>query len=388
MIPLSYNVRSLTVRKVSSLAAVLGIALVVAVFAAANMLSAGIKETLGSSGSSSNAIILRQGSDAEIASGIEEPQVGLLLAKEQVARAASGGALGVAEVVVVVTLDKKGTDGVSNVLVRGVPAHVYDFRPEVKLVAGRKAQPGTDEVVIGKAIRGRFVGVDLGGSFDLKKNRPVTVVGVFESGGSSFESEVWADLDTARTTFGRQGMVSSVRVRLDSPSKFDAFKADVEGDKKLGLAVEREDKFYEKASQGMATLLGGLGVFIAIVFSLGAMIGAAITMYGQVSNRAHEVGTLRALGFSRLSILSSFLIESLMLAIAGGVLGAVASLLMGLVKFSMINFTSWSEVVFRFTATPDIIVSSLFFAGFMGLLGGFLPALRAAYISPIEAMRN
>jgi putative ABC transport system permease protein len=388
MIPLSYNVRSLTVRKVSSLAAVLGIALVVAVFAAANMLSAGIKETLGSSGSSSNAIILRQGSDAEIASGIEEPQVGLLLAKEQVARAASGGALGVAEVVVVVTLDKKGTDGVSTVLVRGVPAHVYDFRPEVKLVAGRKAQPGTDEVVIGKAIRGRFVGVDLGGSFDLKKNRPVTVVGVFESGGSSFESEVWADLDTARTTFGRQGMVSSVRVRLDSPSKFDAFKADVEGDKKLGLAVEREDKFYEKASQGMATLLGGLGVFIAIVFSLGAMIGAAITMYGQVSNRAHEVGTLRALGFSRLSILSSFLIESLMLAIAGGVLGAVASLLMGLVKFSMINFTSWSEVVFRFTATPDIIVSSLFFAGFMGLLGGFLPALRAAYISPIEAMRN
>jgi len=386
MIPISYNVRSLTVRKVSSIAAVAGIALVVAVFASANMLSAGIKQTLGSSGSADNAIVLRQGSDAELSSGIEEPSVGLILSKEQVARATSGP-LGIAEVVVVVTLDKKGTDGVSNVLIRGVQPQVFEFRPEIKIVSGRKATPGTDEVIIGKAIRGRFVGVDTGQTFDPKKNRPVTVVGVFEAGGSSFESEVWADLDTARSTFGRQGLVSSVRVRLASQAKFDAFKADVESDKKLGLAVEREDKFYEKASQGMADLLGGLGTFIAIVFSFGAMIGAAITMYGQVSNRAHEVGTLRALGFSRRSILFSFLLESMMLAIVGGLIGAIGSLLMGLVRFSMINFTSWSEVVFRFTPTPDIIVSSLIFAGVMGIAGGFLPALRAATISPVEAMR-
>jgi putative ABC transport system permease protein len=387
MIPISYNVRSLVVRKVSSIAAIIGIALVVAVFSSSCMLSAGIHRTLGSSGNAQNAIILRQGSDAELSSGIEEPQIGLLLSKGEVARAPSGTPLGVAEIVIVVTLDKKGTDGVSNVTVRGVPANVFEFRPEVEIVEGRKATPGTDEVVIGKAIRGRFVGVDLGQTFELKKNRPVTVVGVFDSGGSAFESEVWADLDTARGTFGRQGMVSSVRVRLASQAQFDAFKAEVEGDKKLGLAVEREDKFYEKASQGMAQFLGGLGTLVAIFLSIGAIIGAAITMYGQVANRAHEVGTLRALGFSRRSILGSFLLESTLLAIAGGLIGAVGSMLMGLVKFSMINFTSWSEIVFRFTPTPDIIVSSLIFAVVIGILGGFLPALRAAYISPVQAMR-
>jgi putative ABC transport system permease protein len=305
-----------------------------------------------------------------------------------VVRTASGGSAGVGEVVVVITVDKKGTTGVSNVTVRGVPPSVYEFRPEARIVQGRKAQPHTDEVVIGKAVNGRFEGVELGKTFELKKNRPVTVVGVFEADGSSFESEVWADIDTARTAFGRQGLVSAVRARLTDASKFDAFKNEVESDKKLGLAVEREDKYYEKQSQGMATFMGALGITIAIFFSFGAMIGAAITMYGQVANRAKEVGTLRALGFSRFSILSSFLLESIMLAIAGGVLGALLSLLMGFVKFSTINFVSWSEIVFRFEPTPGIILGSLIFAGIMGVLGGFLPALRASAVSPIQAMRN
>lgn len=388
MIPISYNVRSLTVRKVSSIAAVLGIALVVMVFSSANMLSAGIKKTLGSSGSPNNAIVLRLGSDAELTSSIDENQVGMLLAKDQVARTSSGAPLGVGELVVVVTLDKKGTDGVSNVMIRGVPPTSYEFRPEVKIVEGRKPTPGTDEVAVGKSIRGRFVGLEVGQTFDLKKNRPVKVVGVFASGGSSFESEVWGDLDTVRTTFGRPALVSAVRVQLSSPTKFDAYKADVESDKKLGLSVDREDRFYDKQSQGMAAFLGGLGMFIAIIFSLGAIIGAAITMYGQVSNRSKEVGTLRALGFSRFSILMSFLLESVMLAVTGGVIGALGSLFMGFVKFSMISFANWSELVFRFEPRPEVIVSSLIFACVMGILGGFLPALRAAYVSPVEAMRN
>jgi putative ABC transport system permease protein len=264
MIPIAYNVRSLTVRKASSIAAVGGIALVVFVFSAVLMLLKGVDRTLGSSGKPENVIVMRQGSDGEISSGIEEPLVGTLLAKAAVARATSGGSYGVGEVVVVITVDKKGTTGVSNVTVRGVPSSVYEFRPEARIVEGRKAQPGTDEVVIGRAVNGRFEGVELGKTFELKKNRPVTVVGVFEADGSAFESEVWADIDTTRTAFGRHGLVSSVRARLADASKFDAFKNEVESDKKLGLAVEREDKFYEKQSSGMATFLGALGITIAV----------------------------------------------------------------------------------------------------------------------------
>jgi putative ABC transport system permease protein len=388
MIPVAYNVRNLVVRKASSIAAVVGIALVVATCSSVNMLTNSIHKTLGTSGKRENAIVLRQGSDAELTSGIEEPQVGALLAKDQVARASTGGSFGVGEVVVVITIDKLGTTGISNVTVRGVPTHVYDFRPEVRIVEGRKAQPGTDEAVVGKAVRGRFKGVELGQEFELKKNRMVKVVGVFEDGGSSFESEVWTDLDTVRTAFGRQGYVSSVRVRLADTSKFDVFKADVESDKKLGLKVEREDVFYEKASSGMAQFIGILGSVIAVFLSFGAMIGAAITMYGQVSSRTKEIGTLRALGFSRISVLLSFLIESSLLALVGGVVGVLLSLCMGFVKFSMISFTSWSELVFKFEPTPGIILSSVVTGVVMGIIGGFFPALRASAVSPHQAMRQ
>jgi putative ABC transport system permease protein len=388
MVPITYNIRSLVVRKTTTLAALFGIALVVFVFSAVNMLSLGIQKTLGSSGRSDNAVVLRKGSDAELTSSIEEPLVGLMRANDAVARSPSGDGLGVGEIVVVATLDKTGTSGVSNVLIRGVPENVYEFRPEVTMVAGRKARPGTDEVVVGKSISGRFQGVDLGKTFELKKNRPVTVVGVFTAAGSSFESEVWGDLDTIRNAFGRQGLVSAVRVRLTSATRLDAFKLAVESDKRLGLAVEREDVYYEKQSSMMAGFFMALGIAIAVFCSFGAMIGAAITMYAQVANRTREVGTLRALGFSRRSILSSFMLESLFLALAGGLIGALASMLMGFVKFSTVNWASWSEVVFSFEARPSIILGSLVFAAFLGAVGGFLPALRAARVSPVEAMRG
>jgi putative ABC transport system permease protein len=388
MIPLSYNVRSLTTRKTTTIAAVLGIGLVVFVFSAALMLMNGIENVVGQSGRSDNVIILRKGSDAELASAIDEKNVGLILAKDAIARKTTSEPMGLGEVVAVVTLDKAGTDGVSNVLVRGTTPFVWEFRPEARLIEGRKATPGTDEVVIGKAIRGRFRGVDLGQTFELKKNRPVTVVGIFEAAGSSSESEAWGDIDTVRSAFGRQGLVSSVRARLQAESKFAAFKTDVETDKNLGMAVEREDKFFEKQSSGLSMFLGMLGIIIAVFFSFGAMIGAAITMYGQVANRTKEVGTLRALGFSRFAILVSFLLESILLAIAGGVFGSFLSLGMSMVEFGFINFASWSEVILRFDLEPSILVSSLIFAVVMGVLGGLLPALRAAYISPIQAMRN
>jgi putative ABC transport system permease protein len=243
-------------------------------------------------------------------------------------------------------------------------------------------------VLIGAGLRGRFKGLDLGQTFELKKNRPAKVVGVFEDQGSSFESEVWADIHSVRQAFGREGYVSSIRVRLDSPSKFDAFKTLVEQNRQLGLLAMRETEYYEKQSEMTATFLTGMGVMIAVFFSLGAMIGAMITMHAQVANRQREIGTLRALGFSRASILFSFLLESMVLALGGGLVGAGASLAMQLVKNKTLNANSWSEIVFTFEPTPQILAGAMIVAAIMGLLGGFMPAVRAARVSPIEAMRG
>ena len=258
----------------------------------------------------------------------------------------------------------------------------------MRIVEGRPARPGSDEVLVGKRIKGRFKGVDLGQSFDLRKNRPAQVVGVFEAGGSSYESEIWVDLDALRAAYAREGGVSSVRVRLASAASFDTFKAAMEGDKAYGYLTLRESDYFEKQSEGTSLFINAMGTLVSVFFAIGAMIGAMITMYAAVANRQREIGTLRALGFSRTSILVSFLLESVLLALLGGAVGAGASLAMGLVKFSMMNFASWSEIVFAFEPTPRIILTAMAFAGTMGLLGGFFPAVRAARVSPIMAMRG
>ncbi|HWP07405.1 MAG TPA: ABC transporter permease [Polyangiaceae bacterium] len=389
MIPLSYNVRSLLVRKTTTVATALGIGLVVFVLASAFMLGTGITKTMVGAGNSSNAIVLRKGSDTEMASSLEVSTLGMIGAAPGVKRSSAGTSLLSGEIVIVIAQDKLGTQGqVSNVLVRGVPPTALEVRPEVHVVAGHPPRPGTDEVMIGKGLRGKYAGMDLEQSFDLKKNRPLKVVGVFESGGSSFESEVWCDVDTARSSFGRDGLVSSVTVRLDSPSKFDAFKATMESDKRLGLEALTEPAYYEKQSSGTSLFIKIMGGVIVFFLSGGAMIGALITMLAAVSQRQREVGTLRALGFSRFSILTSFLLESAVLSLAGGLLGIACALCMSFVKLSMMNFATWQEVTFSFDPNPAVLVGSLVFGGFMGIVGGFYPALRAASVSPIEAMRD
>jgi putative ABC transport system permease protein len=387
MIPFSYNLRNLTVRATTTASAAFGMALVVFVVAAVSMLNNGIKKTLGRTADPRGAVVIRKGSDNELSSSIDEPNVGLVLATAGVARAADGAPEGLGELLVVILLDKVGTDGFSNVQIRGVPDSVLKFRSEVRLVAGRAPQPGTDEVFVGRGIRGRFKGVELGQTFELKKNRPVNVVGVFEDGGSSAESEIWADLNTVRTAFGREGLVSSVRVHLESPTKFDGFKASLESNRQLGLEAQRESEYYEKQSQGLSIFITALGFGIAFFFFVGAVIGAAITMLASVANRQREIGTLRALGFSRRSIIASFLLESVLLALAGGAIGAVASLALGFVKFSMMNFQSWSEIVFTFEPDLGTIVSAVTVAVVMGIVGGLWPAIKAARMSPVEAMR-
>ena len=387
MVPIKYNVRNLVVRKRTTLAAAFGLALVVFVFACAQMLSEGIKKTLGRVASPDVAVVLRKGSDNELTSAIEDKHASLVKAQaEQIGASRQPATLG--ELVIVILLDKIGANGVSNVTVRGVPEDVLAFRTTAKVIEGRAPSPGSDEVLVGSAIRGRFKGLDIGQSFELKKNRAVTVVGVFSDEGSAFESEVWGDIHLVRQAFNREGYLSGIRVRLDGASKFDAFKANIESNRQLGLVVMRETDYLEKQSEATAFILNLIGGMIAFFFAVGAMIGATITMNAQVAGRTREIGTLRALGFSRGSILFSFLIESLVLALLGGLIGAACATAMKAVKLTMINAGTWSEIVFGFEPTPGILVGSMILAAVMGLVGGFLPALRAARISPIEAMRG
>jgi len=385
MIPVSYNLRNLAVRKTTTAATVLGLALVVFIFAGVQMLATGITKTLGRSADHDAALVLRKGATAEIESVIEAPNVNLIINDLTVPQPASGPR-GVGEIVVVILLDKVGTTGISNATIRGIKPEGLEFRKGIKIVAGRAPTPGADEAIIGNALRGRFKGLDLEQSFELKKNRMVKVVGVFSDGASSNESEVWTDVDTVRTAFRREGFVSSVRVRLP-PEKFDAFKASIESNRQLNLQVLKEAQYFEKQSEGSSQFITAMGLMIAVLFSIGAMLGAMITMHAAVANRQREIGTLRALGFGRRAILFSFLLESVLIALIGGAIGVAASMAMSLVKFSMVNFASWSEIVFSFDPTPGIIIGSLVFATVMGVLGGLLPAIRAARVSPIDAMR-
>jgi putative ABC transport system permease protein len=353
------------------------------------MLSAGVSKTLVAGGRPDNAIVTRKGSDQEMASSIESRSVSLILATPGVKKDSAGAPLGGGEVVVVIAQDRLGGEAgqVTNILVRGVNDNVLQVRPDVRIIEGRPAKPGTDECIIGKGLVGKYRGMTIGDKFDLKKNRPVTVVGVFEAGGSSFESEVWVNLETARTSFGREGLVSSVTVQLESAARFDAFKATIETDKQLLLEARRETKYYEDQSQGTAMFIGIMGFVITLFCAAGATLGAMNTMFAAVAQRKREVGTLRALGFSRFAILTSFVLESTVLAVVGGIVGLLAALALTFTRVSMMNFQTWQEISFSFSAKPEIMIGALVAGVVMGVVGGFLPALKAARTSPIEAMR-
>lgn len=375
-------------RKTTTFAAAFGIALVVFVLASALMLSRGIQQTLVSTGARDRVIVLRKGAETELASNISTQTAGIVMAAPG-AKKEGGTTVAAREVVVVIAQEKVGSDGkISNVQVRGVEPMSYTMRKELKIVEGRPATPGTDEAVIGSNLVGNFAGMRLGDKFDLKKNRPVSVVGIFDAGGSSFDSEVWVDVDTLRSTFGREGVSSSVIVQLESATSFDVFADAVGHDKQLGLDAFREVDYWEKQSEGTSIFITAIGILIAIFFSVGAMIGATITMYAAVSQRSREIGTLQALGFSRFAILVSFVFESIVLALGGGLIGTVASLGMGAVRFSMMNFATWQEISFSFDPAPGILIGSLIAGATMGFFGGLFPAVRAARMSPIQAMRG
>jgi putative ABC transport system permease protein len=386
-IPLQYSLRSVRARPATTLAAAAGMGLVVFVLASALMLSRGLRRAFVQAAGPDVAVVLRQGADSELSSSFEEQQLQIVLSADQVARTPAGAPAGIGEVVVLAMMEKAGTDRAGNVVVRGVTEGALAFRPGVHVVAGRAPRPGTEEAMVGAALRGRFDGLDVGGHFTLREDRPIEVVGVFEDAGSLFESEVWAGLDLVRSASGREGLVSSARVRLRSAEDLERLRAAVEGDVRLGLTVLSERAFHETQAEGTSKFILALGALVAAFFSIGAMIGALVTMHASVADRRREIGTLRALGFSRASVVLSFLVESVALALCGGASGAAASLALGLVRFSTINFATWGEIVFTFDPTWQIMLVALGGAAAMGLVGGLLPALQASRMSPVEAMR-
>jgi putative ABC transport system permease protein len=387
MIPISYNVRSVGVRKGTTAATAGGLAMVSFVLATVLMLSNGIDKTMGESGARDIAVVLRTGAESESYSLWSQGQVPLILNEKSVARDGSTPR-GVAEVVLVIGMQRAESEVFGQVTIRGGRPESKAFRPNFQVVAGRQATAGTNEVVIGKGIRRRYKGADLDGTILFGKDRPFKVVGIFSCSGCSAESEVWGDLENIQSATGRTGFVSSVRVKLTRPDALGALKASLESNRRLGVQAVREVDYFDKLSLGTRAFIAALGGLLTLFFSLAAIIGATITMHASISDRKREIGALRALGFSKSAILFGFMLESATLATMGGVVGALISLLMGLVEFKTTNFSSWSEVVFRLEPTLPVLATAIGVSALVGVLAGFPPALRAARMPVLQALRG
>lgn len=384
-IPLFYVARNLWARRLTTALTAAGLALVVFVFATVLMLDEGLRNTLVTTGEYDNVVLIRRSADTEVQSSVERAQASIVSSHPAIALGADGQPLLSRETVVLISLNKRGSAKPSNVIIRGIGARGLALRPQVRLTAGRMFRPGASEIIAGASIARRFSGAGIGETLRFGQ-REWTVVGLFDAGNSGFDSEVWGDADQLMPAF-RRVAYSAVVLRLADTSLFDDFKKDIEGDQRLTLDAKREQTFYADQSKALSTFISVLGLILSVIFSIGAMIGATITMYASVANRVGEIGTLRALGFQRRSILAAFLAESMLLAMVGGVLGLGCASLMRFISFSTTNFQSFSELAFGFRLTADIVVKTLAFSLVMGLIGGVLPALRAARMKIVDALR-
>ncbi len=384
-LPLSYIARNLWVRRVTTLLTAGGMALVVYVFATVLMMSEGIRATLVATGQPDNVMVLRKGAGAEINSGITRAQAAIVASLPGLATDGQGRALLSREPVVLNTLPKRGSGKPSNVTVRGTSDIGLMLRPQVKLLQGRMFTPGTSEIVTGTAVARGFAGAGLGETLRFA-GREWRVVGVFDGAGSAFDSEIWGDSEQMMQAFRRQNY-SSVVLRLADADGFATLRTRIEDDPRLTLEAKREVRFYAEQSEALATFIRLLGMALSIIFSIGAVVGAMITMFASVAARTGEIGTLRALGFRRSAVLTAFLGEALLLALVGGIMGLGGASLMQSVDISTVNFQTFSELAFRFRLTPAIAVQSIAFALLMGLVGGFIPAWRAARMKIVDCLR-
>jgi len=384
-IPLTYNIRNLWKRRMTTSLTVAGMSLVVFVFAAILMMAEGLQKTLVDTGSYDNVVVIRKGSTSEVMSGVDRGQAAVVEMLPQIAVGMDGHRLLAKEVVVLIALPKSNNDKPSNVTVRGIQDASLALRPQIKLIKGRLPRMGSSEVIVGTSIAKGFKGVDLQGVLKWGMNR-WTVVGIFDAGNTGFSSEIWGDVNQIMPAFRRLAF-SSVIFKLRDSSRFDAVKKEIEGNPRLTLEAKRETRYYLDQSEMMAKFLRILGLSLTVIFSLGSIIGAMITMYSAVANRVSEIGTLRALGFQRRSILAAFLVESLMLGFAGGCIGLFFASFMQFITVSTINFQTFAELAFSFTLSAGIVIASLSFALVMGLLGGVLPAFRAARMNIVDSLR-
>ena len=384
-VPLSYIARNLTARKLTTALTAGGMALVVYVFATVLMLSAGLEETLVATGQPDNVIVIRRSSQTEVQSGVDRASAAIIESLPDIATGADGRRLISKEPVVLISLPKRDSGKASNVVIRGATQAGLELRPQVRIVEGRMFQPGTSEIIAGRSIANGFRGAALGETLRFAQ-RDWTVVGVFDAGRTGFNSEIWGDAEQLLQAFRRVAF-SAVIFKLADESRFDAVKEQIESDPRLQLEAKRETLFYADQSAALSKFISYLGITISVIFSIGAIIGAMITMYASVASRTNEIGTLRALGFSRASIMVAFLGEALLLGLVGGVIGLVGAAFMQAFSISTMNFQTFAEIAFGFTLTPVIIAASIAFALIMGFVGGFLPAARAARMKIVDALR-
>jgi putative ABC transport system permease protein len=386
-IPIVYNVRSLGARWTSTVVAVLGIAGTVGVFVAMLSLARGFEATLVASGSARNAIVRRAGATSEMDSSVMLEQVRVVEGAPGVERG-DGGPLVSPEVVVIASFPLRGRGVDGNAQVRGVSPKALTVRPTVKIVAGRAFQPGLSELLVGSNVAASYEGLELGKTVRFGGGT-WTVVGVFDSGGSAYDSELWCDYSVLRQVYQRPlNMFQSATVRLTSPDALTSFKDALTSDPRVTVQIDREIDYYAKQSRQLTTLITVLGSIIAIVMGIGAVFGALNTMYSAVSERTREIATLRALGFGSGSVVVSFVVESLFIAFVGGLLGCVVVLPLNGLTTGTINWQTFSHLAFAFRVTPGLLAMGLAFALLMGLIGGVPPAVRAARAQIASALRE
>ena len=386
-IPFAYNLRSVMNRPVSTATTALGIGLTVAIYIGALALAAGFQASLVTTGSPDNALILRKGADSEISSGLSLEQWNIIKAHPAVAVGPDGRPRASAEMVIVVNKDRLGQKGSSNVMLRGVDPAAPDLRGGVTLVAGRMFTPGTDEVIVAKRIAGRFANCNVGDRLRFEQ-RDFTVVGQFTAKGSAFESEIWGDANVLMPALHREGYYQTLVFRMKDPSAFSQIKQEIERDPRLQVQVLRERAFYAQQSELFTNLITGIGLFITIIMAVGAVFGAANTMYAAIGARTREIATLLVLGFRPGAVMISFMAESVIISVLGGLVGCLLALPMNGMTTGTTNFQSFSEMAFQFRITPQIMLLGLGFAAILGLVGGFFPALKASRQSLSRSLRG
>lgn len=384
-IPVSYSFRNLSTRRLTTTLTTSGMALVAFVFATTLMLAEGLRKTLVNTGSYDNAIVLRRASNSEIQSGIDRYQASVVETQPEIAIGENGQRFVAKEMVVIINLQKKGSEKPSNVTIRGIGSQSLLLRPQVKLIKGRMPRMGSSEIIAGESIARRFKGCDIGEKLHFGM-RAWTIVGIFSAGNTGFNSEIWGDADQLMQAF-RRPVYSSITFKLRDYAEFNKLKERIGNDPRLTLEVKREVKYYADQSELMTKFLSILGLSLTAIFSIGAMIGATITMYAAVANRTSEIGTLRALGFQRMSILVAFLMESMLMSSIGGFLGLFFASFMQFLTISTLNWQTFSELAFSFTLTTEIAYKSIIFSLVMGFIGGVLPAYRASKMNIVDALR-